>query len=96
MFHLDKPNHTQAFEADSLRELSDTVSEYYAEQGEGICEIEAVYFENDNGARSTLSVQGLALFVAECETENEQANALYDEADQGRRESISDYYASVI
>lgn len=96
MFYLDIKNHPQAFEAESLRKLSDCVAEHYAEQGESICQIEAIYFENDNGARSTLSAKGLDLFVAGCELDNEQSISEAEAEAETMRQNKSDYYSSIL
>ena len=96
MWNADTTDHIQAFEASSLEVLSSDIANYYAEDGDTICQIEAVYFENDHGSRSTLSDMGIELFAGDCEHQNEHLINEAEAEDKANRENRSDYYANIL
>ncbi len=96
MFYLDTTSYTQIFEAKSLCDLSDQVSEYYAQDWEDVCQIEAVYFQNDLGVRSALSSKDLELFIADCEDNNQNLRNEMELDNQYQQQMKSDYYANIL
>lgn len=87
-------------QAKTLQELLENISEYsattYQEHGERLEDIEAIYFENEHGSRSTLSDKGFDEFMrkydslTQCIAENCQSENLHI------RQVQSDYYSSLI
>lgn len=85
-----------AFEAETLRELSNQIAEHYADDDNPICDIKEIHWQNNSGICSTLSPIGLSEFVEDCEEFNaELIQSSKDEAEY-RREVVSDYLRSVL
>ena len=96
MWYADTTSDVQAFEASTKDALSDQIANYYAEDGDNVCQIEAVYSEDDAGVTTTLSDYDLELFCGACEHLNEH---LINEAEAEAKadcENRSDYYSNVL
>lgn len=96
MWYADTTDHMQAFEAPTLEALFDDIANSYTDDGETICQIEAVYFQNDHGARSTLSEMGLEIFSGACEYQHEHLISEAEAEAKADCENRSDYYASIL
>ena len=96
MWYADTTSDNQAFEASTLDALSNQIANYYAEDGDTVCQLEAVYYGDDAGVTVTLSDNDLEMFCGACERMNEhlineaEAEA---KADCGNR---SDFYNNVL
>lgn len=96
MWYADTTSDVQAFEAESLQGLSNDIANYFAESGDTVCQLEAVYFQDDHGARSTLSDEGLNQFSEICGELNEYLISETESEAEAMRQNRSDYYANTL
>jgi hypothetical protein len=96
MWNADTASQAQAFQDNTLEGLSKAIAYYYAEDDDTICQIEDVYFEDDHGARSTLSDYGLERFCGTCEMLNQHFRSEADAEAEAMRQNTSDYFSNIL
>jgi len=95
MWNADTDN-SGGFEAKTLDDLSWTIANHYAENMQDLPSINLVYYEHNQGLRSTLSTDGMVEFTETCEVEHQNLVEEIQADDNHRDQVRSDYLANLL